>query len=376
MNPRSLDLPARRLVVCLGPGGVGKTTLSAALAVHGATAGRGRAVDVMTVDPAPRLLDALGLVATGAGPHEVPLGRVAPMRARAARAAGVPPARLRALRLDPKTTFDSIVARHAPSKAARAAILDNRIYHNLSNALAGVADYMAMEKLLELSNDPATELIVLDTPPASEALDFLDAPRRMLELMNSRAISLLSAPSGIFRSRLRVVDLAARAVLAAFDRVTGLNMLADVHSFVQSFDGMYQGFADRAKAAAALLRAPGTAIVMVTTAEAARVEQAREFVAALERAGLGVAAMVVNRVMEDLPDAEEIAAAKISPALKRKLRRNLADFGALKEREAISLSALRATLPEGAALMVMPELDHEPRAIADLAELGSLLRTV
>jgi len=372
MKPRAPDLRALRLVVCLGPGGVGKTTLSAALAVHGATLGR--AVDVMTVDPAPRLLDALSLNAAGAGPHEVPLDRVKALRAHAAR--GAPMARLRALRLDPKTTFDSIVARHAPSDAARAAILENRIYRNLSNALAGVADYMAMEKLLELSGDPGTELIVLDTPPASEALDFLDAPRRMLELLNSRAISLLGAPPAIFRGRLRVVDLAARAVLAAFDRITGLNMLADVHSFVQSFDGMYQGFADRAKAAEALLRAPGTAIVMVTTAEAARVEQAREFVAALERAGLSVAAMVVNRVMEDLPDEGEIAAAKISPALKRKLRRNRADFAALKEREAISLGALRATLPTGAALMVMPELNREPRMIADLAELGGLLRAV
>src|SRR5580693_1294863 len=163
----TLELGQHRLVICLGPGGVGKTTLSAALALNAAIAGR--AVDVMTVDPAPRLLDALGAPRGG---------------------------RLRALKLDPKQTFDMLIERHAPSAAARDAILSNRIYRNLSTALAGVADYMAMEQLLELNRDTSTGLIVLDTPPAREAIDFLDAPRRMLELLGSRAITLLGAEIG------------------------------------------------------------------------------------------------------------------------------------------------------------------------------------
>ena len=189
------------------------------------------------------------------------------------------------------------------SDAARDAILENRIYRNLSGALAGVADYMAMEKLLELAANPDTDLIVLDTPPATEAIDFLDAPRRLLELLNSRAISLLGAPAGLFKSQLRMVDIAARAVLAAFDRVTGLNLLSDVQSFVRSFDGMYEGFSTRAARAQDKLRAADTAIVIVTTAESSRIAQAREFVGALEGAGLRVSAMVVNRVLAELPDA-------------------------------------------------------------------------
>ncbi len=252
---KPFDLRAQKLVICLGPGGVGKTTVSAALAVHAATLGC--AVDVMTVDPAPRLLDALGLEQDSSEPVEVVLDEVDRGRRRKTREH----ARLRALRLDPKRTFDSIVARYALSDAARDTILENRIYRNLSGALAGVGDYMAMEKLLELASNPATDLIVLDTPPATEAIDFLDAPRRLLELLNSRAITLLSAPSGIFRSRLRVVDMAARAVLAAFDRVTGLNLLSDVQSFVRSFDGMYEGFSARAARAQDKLRASDTAIV-------------------------------------------------------------------------------------------------------------------
>ncbi len=365
-----LDLPAQSLVICLGPGGVGKTTISAALAVRAAILGC--AVDVMTVDPAPRLLDALGLAADSSEPVEAPLDGIR----RSRRGGASNRARLRALRLDPKRTFDSIIARYAMSHAARDAILENRIYRNLSGALAGVADYMAMEKLLELAANPATDLLVLDTPPATEAIDFLDAPRRLLELLNSRAISLLGAPAGLFKSPLRVMDIAARAVLAAFDRVTGLNLLSDVQSFVRSFDGMYEGFSARAARAQDKLRAADTAIVIVTTAESSRIAQAREFIGALGDAGLRVSAMVVNRVLADLPDASELASARIAPSLKKKLKRNLADYAALKTREEVSLSALRDSLPAGAVLMVAPDLGREPRTIADLAEIGRSIRAV
>ncbi len=362
---KSLNLGAQSLVICLGPGGVGKTTISAALAVRAATLGR--AVDVMTVDPAPRLLDALGLEADSSEPVEVHLDGIRPSR----RGGGASNrARLRAMRLDPKRTFDSIIARYALSDAARDAILENRIYRNLSGALAGVADYMAMEKLLELAANPETDLVVLDTPPATEAIDFLDAPRRLLELLNSRAVSLLGAPAGLFRSQLRMVDIAARAVLAAFDRVTGLNLLSDVQSFVRSFDGMYEGFSTRAAHAHDKLRAPDTAIVIVTTAESSRIAQAREFIGALENAGLRISAMVVNRVLAELPDAAQLSSARIAPSLKKKLKRNLADYAALKTREEFSLGALRDSLPKGTALMVAPDLGREPRTIADLAEIG------
>ncbi len=361
---KPLDLRAHKLVICLGPGGVGKTTISAALAVRAAILGC--AVDVMTVDPAPRLLDALGLEPDSSEPVDVALDGIRHSHRRGASNR----ARLRALRLDPKRTFDAIVARYAASDAARDTILENGIYRNLSGALAGVGDYMAMEKLLELAANPATDLIVLDTPPATEAIDFLDAPRRLLELLNSRAITLLGAPAGIFRSRLRMVDIAARAVLAAFDRVTGLKLLSDVQSFVRSFDGMYEGFSARAERAQDKLRAADTAIVLVTTAESSRIAQAREFIGALEGAGLRVTAMVVNRVLAELPNAAEIASARIAPSLRKKLKRNLADYAALKTREEISLTALRDSIPAGAILMVAPELGREPRTIADLAEIG------
>ncbi|HUY38670.1 MAG TPA: ArsA-related P-loop ATPase [Candidatus Binataceae bacterium] len=356
-----LELAGCKLAICLGPGGVGKTTISAALAIDGAC--NGRAVDVMTVDPAPRLLDALGLNADASEPREVALDSIA-LAAGAARRG-----RLRALRLDPRSTFDAIVRRYAATPAAAEAIISGRIYANLASAFAGVADYMAMEKLLELAAEPTADFIVLDTPPAAEALDFLDAPRRLLELLGSRAVSLLGTRQGRFGSG--VVDLAARAVLSAFDRVTGLKLLGDVQAFVRNFEGMYEGFAERASRARAMLHAESTAVIVVTTAEAGRIAQAGEFIAALRKAELRVRAVIVNRAMADLPNVAEISRAKMPAALKRKLKRNLADYAALKTREAISFETLRAAMPAGAALMLSSELEHEPRTLADLAQIGA-----
>jgi len=365
----SLDnelIESHRLLVCLGAGGVGKTTISAALAVKAALLGR--TTDVLTVDPAPRLLDALGLQPDAPEPRRVHL-RAARRDKNRGR-----PGRLRALKLDPKRTFDAIVTRYAPSEAARDAILRNGIYRNLSSALAGVGDYMAMERLLELAADTKARTIVLDTPPAAEALDFLDAPRRLLELLNSRAIILLSAPGGIFRSQLKLVDFAARAVLAAFDRVTGLSLLGDVQQFVQSFEGMYSGFAERAERARELIRAEETAIVVITTAEAGPIAQAIEFVAGLKSAGLTLSSVIVNRVMAEVPDDADIDSVKLAAGLKRRLRRNLADYRALKYREESSRAALRDAIPENAQILVAPDLGREPRTIADLAEIGASLR--
>jgi anion-transporting ArsA/GET3 family ATPase len=364
----ALDLKDHRLIICMGPGGVGKTTLSAALALYGAIAGR--SVDVMTVDPAPRLLDALALDPSRSDPQPVPLDGIVEAVHRRAHAP-----HLRALKLDPKRTFDSLVERHAPSASARDTILNNRIYRNLSNALSGVGDYMAMEKLLDLYSDPEADLVVLDTPPAGEALDFLDAPRRLLDLLQSRAIALLGRSGGLLRG-LRVVDLAARAVLSAFDRITGLNLLDDVQAFVESFEGMYTGFAQRAEKAAALLRSPETIIVIVATAEAARIAQAREFAEALEGAGLRADAIVVNRTIPEIPGAQELSRAKISAALKKKLTRNLKDFAALKEREMHALKGLRRGVSARTRILLAPDLGREPRSLADLAEIARSLQAI
>jgi anion-transporting ArsA/GET3 family ATPase len=359
------DLLSSRVIVCLGPGGVGKTTLSATLALKAAMAGR--RVDVMTVDPAPRLLDALGIDSQDAtDPREVKLVQA---HSGPAHRGG----RLRALRLDPKHTFDAIVTRHASSPAAADAILHNRIYRNLSQALAGVSDYMAMERLLELSDAPTTDLVVLDTPPAREALDFLDAPRRLLDLLNSRAVTLLG---GGMRRGLGVVDLAARAVLAAFDRLTGLHLLGDISAFVRSFEGMYAGFAGRAERARMLLAAPDTAVAIVAAAEQQRVAQIKEFITELSASGISTRAVIVNRTLPAMPTTKEVERTRIKPAIRRKLARTAQEFAVLRQRETDAIAALHATLPAGIPLLTVPDLGREPASVADLVSIGETLTTL
>jgi anion-transporting ArsA/GET3 family ATPase len=364
MTRQALEFRDQRLVVCLGPGGVGKTTFSAALALDAARGGR--TVDVMTIDPAPRLIDALGLDEEATMPRPVDLSCFA----------GNSSGRLRAMRLDPKRTFDDLVKRYAPSAAARDAIMAGRIYQNLSNALAGVADYMAMERLLDLYRENDASLIVLDTPPAQDALDFLDAPRRMLELIGSRAIRLLSASRGLLRAPSVIVDMAARAILAAFDRITGLHLLADVRAFVTNFEGMYEGFAARATAAQALLSDPRTTVMLVTTTEQGRIAQACRFAETLRQMGIPLGSIVVNRMMRPPPDPHAIDDAKIPASLKRKLKRNLADFTALKERDADALATLRGALGQDIAILGAPDYGREPRSLKDLAKLAENLRSL
>jgi anion-transporting ArsA/GET3 family ATPase len=355
------NLIAQRLVVCLGPGGVGKTTIAATLALRAALSGR--SVDVLTIDPAPRLLDVLGVQLSSQIPQRVALSGLHPRRG----------GRLRALRLDPKGVFDRLIERYAPSAVTRDTILKNRIYRGLSGALAGVADYMAAEELLDLRRDRSSDMIVLDTPPASEAIDFLDAPRRMLELLSSRTLVLLGASHEI-AGGFRIFDFAARAVLAAFDRLSGLRLLPDVRAFVQSFEGMYAGFADRAAQVQALIREPTTSLVLVTGADPQHVEQTRQFASALMGLGLRPGALIVNRVTGPLPELDEIRRAKLPPPLKRKLERNLADFGALKAREAAWLGPLRK-LSDGVTMLTAADLGDQPGNLNDLLRIAHSLKS-
>jgi anion-transporting ArsA/GET3 family ATPase len=293
-----LDDRATRIVVCCGSGGVGKTTTSAALALRAAE--RGRSVVVLTIDPARRLAQSMGLSELDNTPRPV---------------AGVDTAsggRLEAMMLDMKRTFDEVVESHAsPRKAEQ--ILTNPFYVALSSSFAGTQEYMAMEKLGQLQTDAAAggrwDLIIVDTPPSRSALDFLDAPERLSSLLDGRFIKLLLTPA---KGPARVFSAGFGLVTGALNRVLGTQVLSDVQTFIAAFDTLFGGFRQRAEATYALLQAPGTAFLVVAAPEPDALREAAYFVERLSAEQMPLAGLVVNRVTEPLAaqlDAADAAAA-------------------------------------------------------------------
>jgi anion-transporting ArsA/GET3 family ATPase len=278
----------RRILVCVGTGGVGKTTLAASFALEGARAGRRTAV--LTIDPARRLADALGIGALDNEPTEVPRDRLA--------ALGVPPeGRLFALMLDMKRTFDDLVTRFADSEESRRRILDNRIYQHVSDALAGSAEYSAMEKVFELSEREDLDLVVVDTPPSQHALDFLDAPRRLVEFLDSRVVQLLLHPAfAAGRVGFRLLQKGTERVLKVIERVSGVAFLEDISEFLMAFEGMSAGFRDRAHQVQARLTGPDAAFVLAASPAAESTRHALGLLDRLDAAGVPLAGVVVNRV--------------------------------------------------------------------------------
>jgi anion-transporting ArsA/GET3 family ATPase len=266
----------RSVVVCCGSGGVGKTTVSATFALAAARAGR-RAC-VVTVDPARRLADALGVESLPNTPTEV---------------AGNWPGHLHALMLDSKGTFDDLVERYARTPEQAQSILANRLYQNLAGALSGTQEYMAMEKLYELVQSQEFDIVVVDTPPTRNALDLLDAPRRLTRFLENRLFRALLVPT---RMSLRAVSVATQALLRTISKVAGAEIVQDAVGFFQAFEGMEDGFRTRASAVHELLLDPATAYVLVTSARPDAVAEAGFFAEKLGERDRKVAALVVNRL--------------------------------------------------------------------------------
>jgi anion-transporting ArsA/GET3 family ATPase len=270
-----IDDPDTRIVVCCGAGGVGKTTTSAAVALAAAEAGR--TVVVLTIDPARRLAQSLGLEELDNEPRRV----------------DVPEAKgeLHAMMLDMKRTFDDIVVAHSTPERAQQ-ILENPFYQSLSSSFAGTQEYMAMEKLGQLRAAGTWDLVVVDTPPSRSALDFLDAPNRMSRFLDGTMIRLLTAPS---RAGLRFVSAGFLVFSRIVSKVLGGQLLRDVSAFVSALDTMFGGFRERATATYELLRRPGTAFVVVATPEPDALREASYFVDRLSAEGMPLAGLVLNR---------------------------------------------------------------------------------
>lgn len=358
-------LATRRILVTCGSGGVGKTTTAAALALRAARSGR--RVLACTIDPSPRLATSLGLGQLSGRPRAIDLSRLAPRPARGGA--------LWAMVLDVKSTFDALVSRYAPDAAARDRILTNRFYRHVSAALAGSHEYMAMEKLLELGEDERWDLVVLDTPPTRHALDFLEAPDRLMDFLDTSVLRWFLRPYFVAgRLTLKVATRTGAVALRMADRFLGLQFLQDLSEFFLAFESMYDGFKQRAARVHSLLREPSSGFVMVAGPSPLALEEALYFHRRLTEKAMPFVAFVVNRVHVD-PAREARARgrgrAELRPELAGRLAETLREQQVLARVERRAIARLEVDTRERPLLV--PELDQDVHDLRGLAEFGELL---
>ncbi|MEO1335806.1 MAG: ArsA-related P-loop ATPase, partial [Myxococcota bacterium] len=289
-HPLASTVLSNRCVVCVGPGGVGKTSTAAALGMYAAAAGK-RTV-VLTIDPAKRLANALGLSEIGSVER--------PVSAAAFEQAGLPPPKgqLSAMMLDIKQAWDEVIRRYHPDEEKREKLLNNRLYQAMSTALAGSQEYMAMEKLHALStrSEDPLDVIILDTPPANHALDFLEAPSRIVNALDNDATRWLVEPyQNQGRLSRRLFDAGSTFFIRTISKFIGTEMLEDLAELLVGFQGMFEGFQARAATVSGLLSAEDTVFVVVTAPSAVGVADAEAFVSRLEAREHRVGAVILNR---------------------------------------------------------------------------------
>jgi anion-transporting ArsA/GET3 family ATPase len=358
-------LEGKQVVVCAGSGGVGKTTASAAIAAG--MAARGLKVCVLTIDPARRLADSLGMPELGNEECRVGSDRLAQ--------AGLGgDGELWAMTLDAKQTFDDLIAREAPDSATRDTILANPVYRQLSNAVAGSQEFMAMEKLHELHRSGRYDLVVLDTPPTRNALDFLDAPGRLSRFVDSRSLQFFRA-SG--RAGFGLVGRGTGVLFSVLKRATGVDLLTDLADFFNAIGDMSDGFRDRAHEVEALLCEAGTTFLLVTSPRAAATADARFFHGKLDEAGMPFGGLIVNRVREGVeatagPELEQELTALLDERLARKVLRDLEDRNSLAARDLRNIALMREEMA-GDVLIAVPELEGDVHDLDGLAAVARYL---
>ncbi|HEV2782488.1 MAG TPA: ArsA family ATPase [Actinophytocola sp.] len=363
---RLIDDPDTHVIVCCGSGGVGKTTTAAAIAVRAAE--RGRKTVVLTIDPARRLAQSLGLRSLGNTPKQVDVDGFEP--------AG----ELSAMMLDMRRTFDDMVLAHAGEERAKE-VLANPFYKTISTSFSGTQEYMAMEKLGQLAAEGRWDLIVVDTPPSRSALDFLDAPQRMSSALDGRMIKLLTGPARAGGWGVRKVVGAGFMLFArAVSTIVGGQLLADASAFVQAFDGMFGGFRERARRTYELLRSGGTAFLVIAAPEPDALREASYFVERLSAESMPLAGLVVNRthpVLAALSGPSALAAAdrleKSGDApLAAAVLRLHADRVAVAQRERRLVARFTKAHP-GVSVVRVPAMPSDVHDLAGLRGIGEKL---
>ena len=377
MNVEEL-LEGKQICICAGSGGVGKTTTSAAIAMG--MAARGLKVAVLTIDPAKRLANSLGLPELGNEERMIDPERFA--------AHGIEMrGELWAMMLDAKRTFDDLVERHAADEQTRDRILQNRIYQEISNAMAGSQEYMAMEKLYELHQEARYDLLVLDTPPSRHALDFIDAPERMTRFIEGRSLQFFLKPG---RLGMRVVGRSGGMLFSALKRITGMDLLQDLSEFFQSFGDMAQGFSERAQRVKELLERRETTFLLVTAPQREAIDEGVFFWRRLKEAHLPFGGVVVNKVHRDFTaeigadvgqDAEPAPLDELPADLRRlledddlaaRVHENFERYQALAMRDRENMARLTARL-EGDCIVCVPYFDEDVHDVTGLAQVNAYL---
>ena len=382
MNVRDL-LDGKDVCICAGSGGVGKTTTSAAIAMG--MAAEGLKVAVLTIDPAKRLANSLGLPELGNEERRVDPERFVPH--------GIEmKGELWAMMLDAKRTFDDLVERHAPDEDTRDRILQNRIYQEISNAMAGSQEYMAMEKLYELHQEARYDLLVLDTPPTRHALDFIDAPERMTRFVEGRSLQFFLKPG---RLGVKVLGRSGSMLFSALKRVTGIDLLQDLSEFFQSFGNMAEGFSERAQRVKELLEARDTTFLLVTAPQREAIDEGVYFWRRLKEARLPFGGVVVNKVHHDFvrplepgtfttersARIEEQTLAQLPADLEQvigdadlaaRVGENFERYRALAERDRENMARLTERLEEDCVLCV-PYFDEDVHDLDGLAQVNRYL---
>jgi anion-transporting ArsA/GET3 family ATPase len=359
-------LAGKRVCVCGGSGGVGKTTVSAAVALG--MAAEGAKVAVVTIDPAKRLANALGLRELDNEPRRVTPEVLSGNGARV-------PGEVWAMMLDPKRTFDELIDRVASDPVRAREIKANRIYRELSTAVSGSQEFTAIAKLYDLDQAGDFDLLVLDTPPSRNALDFFDAPGRLSSFLEGRGLKAFIRPTGL---GMRALGRSAAPVLGALRRVTGVDLLADISTFFRLLEGMTGDFTERAAQVEQMLRAPSTAFLLVTSPQHAPIEEAVWFQQTLAEQGLEFAGVVVNRVHHDVLGEREPADlldalnATLTPQLAARVAENFRDYHVLARRDDRNIARLASEV-DGRPLLLVPHLDDDVHDIEGLLRVRRYL---
>jgi anion-transporting ArsA/GET3 family ATPase len=374
-------LEGKQVCICAGSGGVGKTTTSAAIAMG--MAAKGKKVAVLTIDPAKRLANSLGLRELGNEECLVPPERFTEQGLEMK-------GELWAMMLDAKRTFDDLIERHAPDEETRDRVLSNRIYQEVSNAMAGSQEYMAMEKLYELYQEARYDLLVLDTPPTRHALDFIDAPERMTRFIEGKSLQFFLKPG---RLGMRVIGRSGGALFSILKRLTGIDLLQDLSDFFQSFGDMATGFRERAQRVSELLSHRNTTFMLVTAPEREPIDEAIFFWRRLDEAKLPFGGVVVNKVHHDYLSvangeanvAADVALDQLATQLERsldgdrenaqlaaKVQENFERYSVLAERDRRNITRLTREL-DSASVIEVPYLDEDICDIAGLAQVNRYL---